>query len=52
LDVVSLRDVGLQRAARELYNRGEPDGQLLARISENWKPYRTIACWYLWKASD
>jgi len=52
LDVVSLGDVGLQRAARELYNHGQPQDHLLARISETWKPYRTIACWYLWESTD
>ena len=52
LDVVSLGDVGLQRAARELYNNGKPKEHLLSGISETWKPYRTIACWYLWKSTD
>jgi DNA-3-methyladenine glycosylase II len=52
LDVVSLGDMGLQRAACLLYNNGEPQEHLLARVSETWKPYRTIACWYLWEASD
>jgi DNA-3-methyladenine glycosylase II len=52
LDIVSLGDAGLQRAARQLYNDGEADDDLLRHISESWKPYRTIACWYLWKAID
>ena len=52
LDIVSLGDAGLQRAARQLYNNGEPQDHLLSRISESWKPYRTIACWYLWKSDD
>jgi DNA-3-methyladenine glycosylase II len=50
LDVVSLGDAGLQRAARELYNDGKDADGLLARISENWKPCRSIACWYLWQS--
>ncbi|WP_168442434.1 DNA-3-methyladenine glycosylase family protein [Pontiella desulfatans] len=52
LDVVSLGDAGLQRAARMLYNGGEAEPGLLARVSENWKPYRSIACWYLWQSLD
>lgn len=52
LDVVSLGDLGLHRAIRNLYNNGTEDAQLLAQISEQWKPYRTIACWYLWKSED
>jgi DNA-3-methyladenine glycosylase II len=51
-DVISLGDAGLQRAARQLYNHGEPREGLLASVSENWKPYRSIASWYLWKSLD
>jgi DNA-3-methyladenine glycosylase II len=49
-DVVSLGDAGLQRAARQLYNRGEPQDGLLVRVSESWRPYRSVACWYLWQS--
>ncbi|MCF7817444.1 MAG: hypothetical protein K9M54_06150 [Kiritimatiellales bacterium] len=50
LDVMSLGDAGLQRAARQLYNHGEPQEGLLTRVSEKWKPYRSVASWYLWKS--
>ena len=52
LDVVSLGDAGLQRAARHLYSNGEQQDDLLARVSEKWKPYRSVASWYLWAFLD
>jgi DNA-3-methyladenine glycosylase II len=50
MDVLSLGDAGLQRAARNLYNRGQPREGLLLQIGETWRPYRSVACWYLWKS--
>jgi DNA-3-methyladenine glycosylase II len=48
LDVLSLGDAGLQRAARALYeSRG--NGELLASVATAWRPYRSIASWYLWR---
>jgi DNA-3-methyladenine glycosylase II len=47
-DVLSLGDVGLQRAARQLYGEGET----LATVGERWAPYRSIASWYLWQSLD
>lgn len=49
-DVVSFGDAGLQRAARELYNKGKPKAGLFEQVSELWKPYRSTACWYLWRS--
>ena len=51
-DVLSLGDAGLQRAARELYNGGRPKDGLLAHVSNKWKPYRSVASWYLWQHLD
>jgi len=33
------------------------DGNILSKnqiieISEQWKPYRSVACWFLWKSID
>jgi len=49
-DVVSFGDAGLQRAARELYNNGKAKTGMLEQVSETWKPYRSTACWYLWRS--
>jgi DNA-3-methyladenine glycosylase II len=47
-DVLSLGDVGLQRAARLLYGEEES----LEVIGSRWRPYRSIASWYLWQSLD
>ncbi len=52
IDVLSLGDAGLQRAARNLYNRGQPREGLLLQIGEAWRPYRSVASWHLWKSLE
>jgi len=45
-DVLSLGDAGLQRAARMLF------GEMidLGEAGEAWRPWRSVASWYLWRA--
>lgn len=44
-DVLPNGDVGLQRAFSNVYG---PRANL-ARRSETWRPFRSVACWYLWR---
>jgi DNA-3-methyladenine glycosylase II len=44
-DVLASNDVGLERAVRNLYG----DSHSVSDLSENWRPYRSVACWYLWR---
>jgi len=46
LDVWSPGDLGLRRAVEHYFGEATPD------IADRWKPYRSIACWYLWEHSD
>lgn len=51
-DVVSVGDGALRRAARMLYGkrfRGD-DGEVLQKAAQKWRPWRTIACRYLWRS--
>ena len=52
-DVLPLDDVGLRRAAGLAYGH---DGALtkdaLAAIAEPWRPWRSVATWYLWRSLD
>ena len=52
-DVLPLGDVGLQRAMG-LHYRGE--GKLgaveMERIAARWRPWRSVATWYLWRSLD
>jgi len=51
-DVFSCDDLGIQQAMKRLY-RIEDNGRALKsrmnEIAENWRPYRTIVCKYLWQ---
>lgn len=44
-DILPLGDVGLERAVATAY--GKRRG--LGRLAESWRPFRSVACWYLWR---
>jgi len=59
LDVFSLGDVGLRNAVNALYGgkdrQGNPkklDDRKTLKIAAKWSPYRSVACWYLWRGID
>lgn len=52
LDVLAIGDAGLQRAAHLLYGKQRRSPTLLARVAENWRPYRSVASWYLWRSLE
>jgi DNA-3-methyladenine glycosylase II len=29
-----------------------PSPQQMEKIARNWEPYRSVACWYLWRSLD
>jgi DNA-3-methyladenine glycosylase II len=50
-DVLPVDDLGLRAAVRDLYRLPDlPDKNQLASIAEPWRPYRSIATWYLWRS--
>ena len=52
-DVLPVGDVGVQRAIGNHYNGGErPDAAAMRRIAEPWRPWRSVAVWYLWRSLD
>jgi DNA-3-methyladenine glycosylase II len=53
LDVFAVDDVGIQRAMKLLYGWDvlPPKEELLA-VADTWKPYRSVACWHLWKSLE
>ena len=50
LDVLAVGDAGLQRAASLLYGKKRKSKTLLPKVAEAWRPYRSVACWYLWES--
>jgi DNA-3-methyladenine glycosylase II len=52
-DVFPLDDIGLQKAVALHYFSGErPSRQQLAAFGERWRPWRSVATWYLWRSLD
>jgi DNA-3-methyladenine glycosylase II len=52
-DVLPVDDLGVRAGAQRVYNLPElPDKKALANLGEQWKPYRTIAAWYLWRSLE
>ncbi len=49
-DVFSLGDLGLRNAITKLY--GITDQKKMLELSETWKPFRSYACWYLWRSLE
>jgi DNA-3-methyladenine glycosylase II len=53
LDVLPVDDYGIRKAMQRFYRlRALPKPARMERIAEPWRPYRTIACWYLWRGID
>tara|TARA_Y100000590_G_scaffold341894_1_gene390217 strand:+ start:1097 stop:1714 length:618 start_codon:yes stop_codon:yes gene_type:complete len=52
-DIMPYSDLGIQKGIKTLFDLDEmPTKNEMETMSEKWKPYRTVACWYLWKVSD
>lgn len=50
-DVFPVDDLGIGKGIEKLL--GKPSkGEKMAKFAERWKPYRTVASWYLWKILD
>ena len=48
-DILPADDLGLMNAARRVYGlRARPDAKKLRKMGEAWRPYRSVAAWYLW----
>ncbi len=52
-DVLPVDDFGVRNGFRLAYKKREmPKPKALAAFGEKWKPHRTTAAWYLWRAAD
>jgi DNA-3-methyladenine glycosylase II len=51
LDVLPVDDFGLRAGVRDLYGLKELPGRgALRELAEGWRPYRSVATWYLWRS--
>jgi DNA-3-methyladenine glycosylase II len=52
-DVLPVGDLGIVNAIQRLYGlRKRPTAARMQKIGEAWRPYRTVACWYLWRSLE
>jgi DNA-3-methyladenine glycosylase II len=50
-DVLPVDDLGIVNAVERLYGlRKKPDAKRILAIGERWRPYRSVASWYLWQS--
>ena len=52
-DVLPTNDVGINRAIKTLYGlEAPPKPEEVLRIGAAWRPWASVACWYLWRSED
>ena len=52
-DIFPLDDIGVIRGVCKVYNLRYPlERKKLIQIGNKWKPYRSVATWYLWRSLD
>lgn len=52
-DVLPTGDYGVQAAIKKHYRKRKlPKPKEMEKIARPWAPYRSIACWYLWRSLD
>ena len=50
-DVLPVGDLGLKKGIQRLFSLPEiPKEEKIEEIAEKWRPYRTVATWYIWKS--
>jgi len=52
-DVLPTGDYGIQAAMKKHYRKRKmPKPDVMEKIAKPWTPYRSVACWYLWRSLD
>ena len=52
-DVFPVGDLGIVKAIQKAYGlRKAPDPKRMERLAERWRPYRSVASWYLWASLE
>lgn len=52
-DVLPVDDLGIVNAVKNVYGlRKRPSADRIRRMGEAWRPYRSVASWYLWRSLD
>ncbi len=49
-DLLPVDDLGLRKGVQRVYGLGElPTAKQVVEIAEKWRPYRSVATWYMWR---
>ncbi|MGA8538408.1 MAG: DNA-3-methyladenine glycosylase [Terriglobales bacterium] len=52
-DIMPVGDYGVQAAIKKHYRKRKwPKPAVMLKIAKPWSPYRSVACWYLWRSLD
>jgi len=51
-DVFPLDDLGLQKGIRLCYFKKSVSLNRMRKLGETWRPWRSVATWYLWRSLD
>jgi DNA-3-methyladenine glycosylase II len=52
-DILPTGDYGIQAAMKKHYRKRKwPKPKDMEKIAKSWAPYRSVACWYLWRSMD
>jgi DNA-3-methyladenine glycosylase II len=52
-DILPTGDYGIQMAMKKFYRKRKlPKPAVMEKIARPWSPYRSVACWYLWRGLD
>jgi len=52
-DVLPVDDFGVRRGFGIVFRKGRmPEPKLVLKRGERWRPYRSVASWYLWRATE
>jgi DNA-3-methyladenine glycosylase II len=52
-DVLPCADLGIRTAMKNLYRMRElPKPARMEKVARPWRPYASVACWYLWRSLD
>jgi DNA-3-methyladenine glycosylase II len=52
-DILPTADLGIRSAMKRLYRmRAMPKPVRMEKVAKPWRPYASVACWYLWRSLD
>ncbi len=53
MDILPVDDLGIKNAIAAVYQLGEkPDKETIEKIAKPWRPYASVASWYLWRSTE